>query len=203
MAKAGTKITTTWILLSEAKARAVRALGSPKYAEGKLIEWLVAGKLRWRSEHLEGSKKETDPGSGVPEFFRDELVDIPSAPGDILVFIGPVHRLVINWDESWARRDRYEFYAIVVAEEDLTRLIAPDDVDIDVDVDATTFAKVWVPREARLLKRAGKLEQVRTQTELAELLRAVGIKKDLRKVSLDYIRDNLDKWGLWPISKIE
>jgi hypothetical protein len=127
MAPAGKK-SITGVLLSEAKARAVRVLGSPEYATRKLTQWLEAGKLHARSdEHPVGPKKDLDPGPNVPEFWRDE----PAL--DQGVDYGG-HRLSINWTESWAQRDGYTVYAIVVAEEDLTRLLAPDGI-VDIDVD--------------------------------------------------------------------
>ena len=106
MAKA-TKKSTTWILLREAKARAVLALGSPEYAEDRLMEWLRAGKLHWRSNHQHGSKKESDPGSGDPEFFRPKY-------------------LLMDWNESWASAENGNcmFYVIQVVEDDLSSLLA-------------------------------------------------------------------------------
>lgn len=121
MAPAGKK-SSTWILLSEAKARAVRVLGSPQHAENKLTGWLAAGKLHARSdEYPVGPKKDLDHGPNVPEFWRDE-----PALHQGVDYGG--HRLSINWTESWAQRDGYTFYAIEVAEEELTRLLAPDGI---------------------------------------------------------------------------
>jgi hypothetical protein len=95
--------------------------------------------------------------------------------GGILVI--NLHWLTIEGDSA-KHIDGSAAYGIKIAEHDLVRLnlLPPDDIDDDVDADVD-FAKVWVPREARVLKRAGKLEQVKTQTELADLLLAVGKKR--------------------------
>jgi hypothetical protein len=201
MARAGKKSTTVWILLSEARARAIGVLGSPEYAEGKLVEWLLARKLRWHSDHLEGSKKETDPGSGDPEFWRDELVDIPSAPDDILVVIGPVHRLIINWAESWAKRAGYKFWAIVVAESDLTKLLSGIAVD---DGAVSNSTKNWVAAQIESMKVKGEFDKLKIKgiTEFAKELerrrdKAGKTDKTLHHVGWGHIKNILYELGLW------
>jgi hypothetical protein len=124
MAKASGK-SITWVLLSEAKARAINAYQSHEPAERRLREWLAAGKLRWRSEHPEGSKREFDPGSGDPKFWVEPPLTFPP-PGPVLIL--QTRSLIINWDESWVRRrwgwaSSYTFYRIEVAEEDLAKLL--------------------------------------------------------------------------------
>jgi hypothetical protein len=130
MAKAGTKF-NTWILLSEAKARADSAYQSPEFAERQLTKWLLAGELPWRSKQLEGSKRDCDPGSGDPEFWRE-----PVPPPQTLLF--QLHLLIITWDKSCARRrwdytDSYTFYRIEVAAEYLDELLPRDGADGDGD----------------------------------------------------------------------
>ena len=71
-----------------------------------------------------------------------------------------------------------------------------------IDGDAA-LAKVYAPRVARDLKRAGKLDQVNKKKELAHLILAAGVAAGGDKVSVDYIRDNLEGWDLWPVSKIK
>jgi hypothetical protein len=136
MAKAGTKF-NTWILLSEAKARADSAYQSPEFAERQLTKWLLARELPWRSKQLEGSKRDCDPGSGDPEFWR-EPVPPPQAPGELLVVPDLQPFLIITWDKSCARRrrdytDSYTLYRIEVAAEYLERLLPRDDADADGD----------------------------------------------------------------------
>jgi hypothetical protein len=98
---------------------------------------LSAGELPWRSKHLEGSKRDCDPGSGDPEFWR-EPVPPPQAPGDFVVVFDLQPFLIITWDKSCARRrrdytDSYTFYRIEVAAEYLERLLPRDDADGDGD----------------------------------------------------------------------
>lgn len=192
MTQAGNK--SNWILLSKAKERAGVALGSLEYAERKLTQWLRARELRARSADLEGSKGETDPGLDAPEFWGDELVVSP---------YGDYPKLFIHWAESWARRDSYTFYAIKVHTGDLDRLLRAGAADDRI----TTAA--WIYGEARRLKVAGQLALVSTErkTDLAELLSrqlnlAAADDPSLRAVSVGYIRDNLEGWGLWLISEI-
>ena len=73
-------------------------------------------------------------------------------------------------------------------------MLPPDDIDGD-----EALAKVWAPRVARDLRRAGKLDRVTKKTELARLIVAAGG----NKAGIDYIRDHVEPWDLWPISKIK
>jgi hypothetical protein len=59
MAKAGDRNNTDWIWLSEARDIALKALGSMALAEKRLIEWLAAGELSWKSMDWQ----KLDPGS--------------------------------------------------------------------------------------------------------------------------------------------
>ena len=200
MAKADHKNNITWIPYSVAKARSVAYLGDSEFVEREYFKGLAARQIGCRCERFETPKGYSGSGPVDPNFWR-EPDDLISRAGGILVI--NLHWLTIKGDSA-KHIDGSAAYGIKIAEHDLVRLnlLPPDDIDDDVDADVD-FAKVWVPREARILKRAGELEQVKTQTELAGLLLAVGKKKGLRIAGRDYIRDNLTKWGLWPISEIE
>jgi hypothetical protein len=102
--------------------------------------------------------------------------------------------------DSATREEGAAAYGIDLDRSALVRLklLPPDDVDGD-----DTLAKVWAPRVARDLKRAGKLDQVTKKTELANLIVAAGVAAGRDKVGMDYIRDNLEGWDIWPISKIK
>ena len=78
------------------------------------------------------------------------------------------------------------------------KLLPPDDNDGD-----DALAKVWAPRVASALKRAGKLAHVTRKTELAKLVIAAGVAAGRDKVGVDYIRDNVEELGIWPIAKIK
>jgi hypothetical protein len=100
-------------------ARAVSAYQSREFAERQLTKWLLAGELHWRSElPVEGLKRNSDPGSGDPEFWRDPG-PTPSAPGDF-VLDWRLYNMKVTWDESCAWRGSYTFYRIEVAADDLT-----------------------------------------------------------------------------------
>jgi hypothetical protein len=199
MAKAGKK-SITWVLLSEAKARAFEAyektVGSghaDEFAERHILTRIQSGQTRWWRRHAEGSEQEL---VGRPEFFRNE----PTAREAQLAADAHIMRLnyvTIDWANSSAHRWGIDVYQIEVASDDLALPVA------DFDDEDPAFAKVWVPREARSLKRAGKLDAVRSRTKLAELLIAVGREKGRPEVGVPYVRDNLEPWGCWPISEIK
>ena len=170
MAKAGGK-TTTWILLSEAKARADSAFQDRKFAERRLTEWLVADKLRWRSEYLDGSKRDCDPGSGDPKFWVEPPLTFPP-PGPVLII--QTRTLIKTWDESWVRRrwawaDSYTFRRIEVVEEDLAKLLPAGSTRARAKKDAME-PKDWLTAEVKRMKAEGEIPGGITKTEFATLL---------------------------------
>jgi hypothetical protein len=156
--------------------------------EGKrrILEGLKSGGL-----HSFGFRKHSNKLIPIPvKFWQDKPVDHPIDYGGL-----PYRQVYIDWAEDSARWDWNDddaMFGIQLAEEDFVKLLPPDDGD-------GTLAKVWAPRVARDLKRAGKLDQVTYKTELAKLIVAAGDDK----AGTDYIRDSLVKWDLWPISKIK
>lgn len=126
MAKKADRKSITWVMLSEAKARADSVYQSRDLVERRLRSWLLDRKLRWRSADLEGLKRDCDPGSGDSEFWREPVL-APPATGDPVVFFN-WRNLIITWDKSCARRrisstSSYTFYRIEVAEDDLAKLL--------------------------------------------------------------------------------
>jgi hypothetical protein len=190
--KAAGEATTAWIRYSQAKALASEYLGDSKFVERELQRGLAAGEIPWRCVRFEAPEQYSGPGCGDPEFWK----------------LGAVRsgRLILNMrgirteGDSATRIDGAAAYGIDLDRSALVRLklLPPDDVDGD-----DTLAKVWAPRVARDLKRAGKLDQVTKKTELANLIVAAGVAAGRDKVGTDYIRDNLEGWDSWPISKIK
>ena len=200
MAKANGK-PITWILLSEAKARVASFYQSPEIAEQRLTQWLLAGKLRWRSECLDGSKQNHDPGSGDPDFWRWPTYNpTASNPGVTLPFL-------ITWEQSKAWRDScdgqhvYTFYRIEVAEDDLAKLMPAGDVDGD-------STKAWITAKVKDMKAEGEIPDGITKTKFAQLLegqiKAAARRGDaVKPVGYRHIANSLELWGLWPISSIK
>jgi hypothetical protein len=195
MAKADGNYTTTWIPLFDARALVVKAFGAMQLAERLLKQWLGEGRVRWRCKRFEPARlsdlaalqkclpvAKTAYSGGDPAFWRIDLE--------------------INWEEGSAR-EKYvhggnRAYVIMVVREDLLALLPPDDIDGD-----DTLAKVWAPRVARELKRAGKLDGVTKKIELARRIIAAGVAAGRDKAGEDYIRDNVEALGIWPIAKIK
>ena len=211
MARAAAK-PITWILLSEAKARVDKLYQSREFAERRLRQWLLAGKLPWRSEYFEGSKLNSDPGSGDPEFWRYPGSSDPEAWNDRTatfnfggrtptISIRP--NMVITWEESCARRGSYSFYRIEVSEDDLTKLMPAGDAEGD-----EASAKAWVTAEAKRMKTAGEIPGgITKKADFAKLLegqiKAAARRGDaVKPVGYRHIANNLKDWGLWPISSI-
>ena len=206
MAKAAAE--PKWTLLSEATARVENFYQSRELAERKLRQRLLAGKLRWRSDCLEGLKQSWDPGSGDPEFwlypgsadpeFWTDLdpVDIDGVVG----FTKP--SMVITWDQSCAQRHGYVFYRIEVAEDDLIQLMPAGDAEGD-----EAGAKAWITAEAKRMKTAGEIPSGIIKTKFAQLLegqiKAAARRGEVTKpVGYRHIVNKLEDWGLWPISSI-
>jgi hypothetical protein len=207
MAKAVDK-SITWILLSEATARVVSAYQSREFAERQLTNWLSAGELRWRSACLEGSRRNSDPGSGDPEFWRGIQVPLLQPPAPPWICLAPATWSIIKWDQSCAWRDGYTFYRIEVAEADLTKLLPVDGINED---DAGT-TKAFVIAEIKRMKAAGEIPSICTKgkgkTELAKLIVErvkIAVRRGVLTKPVDYrhIVNNLELWGLWPISSIK
>ena len=200
-----------WILLSEATARVENFYQSRELAERRLRQWLLAGKLRWRSECLEGSKQSCDPDSGAPEFWRYPGSDDPEVWhyetttfnfGGRTPTISITPSMVITWEESWARRRGYTFYRIEVAANDLAKLLPVGDV---VGDGAST--KAWITAEVKRMKIAGEIRPGIKITYFARELKrrmdkAVRAGTVKKSVGWKYIKDCLPRWGLWPISSI-
>jgi hypothetical protein len=185
-------------------ARAKSAYHSREYAERQLTKWLAAGKLCWRSDCLEGSKRNTDPGSGEPEFWRGiqvPLLQIPAPPWPVLT---RTTWLLIKWDQSCAWRDGYTFYRIAVAEADLTKLLPANGINED---DAFT-TKGFVTAEIKRMKAAGEIPNSIKKTDLARLIErksntAARRGEMAKPVKYRHIVNSLSDWGLWPISSIK
>jgi hypothetical protein len=67
---------------------------------------------------------------------------------------------------------------------------------------------VWATAEAGQLKAGGKITKTTSKTKLADLLAqqsqgAAKARKLKKPLTLRYIRNQLEAWGLWPISSIK
>jgi hypothetical protein len=182
------------IKLSDALGDATESYGA---AEGKrrILEKLKSGELR-----AFGFRKHSNESILIPvEFWQDKPVDDPirsEAFGCRSYYQAHIDSLQ---GSAWREPDGVEaYYGIQLAGNDFVKLLPPDVVDGD-----DTLAKVWVPRVAQDLKRAGKLDQITKKIELARLIIAAGVEAGRDKVGESYVTDNLGKWELWPTSKIK
>jgi hypothetical protein len=74
--------------------------------------------------------------------------------------------------------------------------------------DHSTPTKTWMIAKARSLKAAGEITERMSKTELAYLLEeqskvAAKAGELKRPLTMRYIRNQLQAWGLWPISSIK
>lgn len=204
--KAGSK-SITWGLLEEAKACADSAFRSRELAERQLTKWLLAGELPWRSDILEGSKRDCDPGSGDPEFWREPVP--PSQAGNSVVILDLQPFLIITWDESWVRRRwdytaSYTFYRIEVAMDNLTELLPAGSIRASAVGKDALSPKAWLTAEVKRMKAAREIPSGITKTELATLLegriKAAALRGGVTKsVGYRHIVNNLEAWDLWSI----
>lgn len=207
MAKAGRK-PITWGLLSVAKAYVDRAYESRESADRHLTEWLVDGKLRWRSECLEGSKRDCDPGSGDPEFWREPPLTFPP-PGPVPIIYW--RSLVKTWDESWARRqwsntDSYTFERIEVVMDDLAKLLPAGSIQASALGKNPVKPKDWLTAEVKRIKAAreivpsGKTEFARS---LEDRIKDAALRGEVTKpVGYRHIESLLGTLKLWPVPSV-
>jgi hypothetical protein len=188
MAKASGKITTAWISYSQAKELASEYLGDPEFVECALRKGLVAGEIPWRCARFDAPTHYSGPGPGDPKFFEEDL--------NTNEFGNP--RLLVRFQGDSAKRsDGALALGLELDRNALVRLkLLPPDGDGD-----DTNAKVWVRRVAEDLKRFGKLDAITKKTEFARRIK--GAAPPGVKASVEYIRDNVEEWGLWPTSKIK
>ena len=149
--KAGSEVTTAWIRYSQAKALAGEYLGDPEVAEREIRKGLAAG-IPWRCVRFEAPLQYSGPGPGDPKFWRepDNLLPASFPPVvrlDWLVIKGDYARHINGAAALGVELDRSALVRL--------KLLPPDDIDGDA-----ALAKVYAPRVARDLKRAGKLDQV-------------------------------------------
>ena len=195
--KASSDATTTWILLSDARERVVRAYdGAERLAERQLVEWLGGlgeRELRWSCKLFEGPSASDLPARQrkategavwwvAPDAYSD---------GDPAFWRAA---LEINWGENWAREqyvvDGARAYGIKVVREDVLALLPAE----------ATATKKWVTEEVRRMKQAGEIPP--TITKLGDEL-AQRMKKDRtvkKPVGAPHITNMLRIWRLWPVS---
>ena len=146
MAKAGSKTTTTWISLSDAKDLVVSAYGATQKAETLLKKWLGEKRVRWTCELFEPARV-ADLAALQGVFLA--VATVAYSNGDPAFWRAD---LEINWAESWAR-ERYAHggncaYTItVVREEVLAQLPAEPDAP-----EGTAASWIWLAAEARQMK---------------------------------------------------
>jgi hypothetical protein len=207
--KASSNATTTWILLSEARERVVRAYdGAEQRAERLLVEWLGEKKVRWSCKRFEGPRA------------ADLAVLQREAAGGAVWWVAPTIAysdgdpafwrtgLKINWEENWAREQYVvggaSAYGIKASLEDLLAQLPEDPGGPE---EATARSKEWIVEEARRLKRAGEISDGIRKSDFAKLIekrmkeavRAGTLKKS---VGWQHIRNSIRAWDLWPVSRI-
>ena len=202
--KASSNAITTWISLSDARERVVRAYdGAERLAESQLVEWLGGlgeRELRWSCKLFEGPS-----ASDLPARQRKATEgavwwvapDVAYSDGDPAFWRAA---LEINWGENWAREQYVvngaRAYGIKVVLEDLRALLPKDSGE---DGKATTIKK-WITAEVRRMKQAGEIPP--TITKLGDEL-AQRMKKDRtvkKPVGAPHITNMLRIWRLWPVS---
>jgi hypothetical protein len=102
----------TWILLRDAKALVADIYQAEALTEKLLVEWLEAGQVRWRClDEMESARR--------AEFWQAKRTNGRQT----------IDMLVIDWDESWARRrgttpfNGHTAYRIQVSREDILKAL--------------------------------------------------------------------------------
>jgi len=210
--KASNDTTTTWILLSEARARVIKAYdGAEELAEKLLVKWLGKKKLRWSCKLFEGPSASDLPAlqrkaaeaAAVGVFYFAPAVAF--SEGDPAFWrTGPK----IKWEKNSAHEQHVvggaSAYGVKVVLEDALALL-PDEPS---EPEEATATKKWITAEVQRMKRAGEIPDGIRKTAFAQLLEgrmkeavhAGGLKK---LVGRRYITNQLSAWGLWPISSIK
>jgi hypothetical protein len=187
MAKATNNITTSWLWLCDARQRALKHYQSATFTERRIVEWLNARKIRCDGMGVEGSKQNSDPGPGDPTFWQEPDQTSSGATG-----------LRINWDESsvWRRsytaNRSYTVYGIKLAEDDLHKLLPPDD---SVGTSPKT-PKEWIVAEVERLKATGQINSLMGITAVARLLetRMRDAPASIKRLKWTTIRNRLHDW---------
>src|SRR5262245_36041774 len=117
--KAGNKPTiNTWWTLVEARARIVEVYCSPRFAEQKLIEWIVGKQVRWQAEEFRIGDRSFEDTHWRGWFLRLLGAD----PTEWL--FSNARDVTLNCEQGWAGRlvslaSRLVAYGMRVAVEDV------------------------------------------------------------------------------------
>ena len=150
---------------------------------------------------------------GDPEYLR------PNKKHKLVLDLGWVRPLALKWSADRCTVYKQRVLQLWPPHSPASQQQPEDRVGLDpLKVDAGRVALpappkpsstiVWITAEARQLKADGEITKSMSKTELAKLLaqrsqgafKASKIKKPL---TLRYIRNQLEAWGLWPINSIK
>ena len=184
-------------------------LGYPKKrALDEMEQHRLAGRLVLRVQKIVDGKPQGDPEYLPPDKKHKLVPDL-----------GWVRPLAIKWSVDRCTVYKHRVLELWPPRPPASQQQPEDRVGLDpLKVDAGRVALpappkpsstiVWITAEARQLKADGKITKGMSKTELASLLEhqsegAAEAGKLKKQLTLRYIRNQLDAWGLWPISSIK
>jgi len=150
---------------------------------------------------------------GDPEYLR------PNKKHKLVLDLGWVRPLALKWSADRCTVYKQRVLQLWPPHSPASQQQPEDRVGLDpLKVDAGRAALpappkpsstiVWITAEARQLKADGEITKSMSKTELAKLLAqrsqgAFKARKIKKPLTLRYIRNQLEAWGLWPINSIK
>jgi hypothetical protein len=189
------------VKLIDALKRAADSYGA---ANGKrrILERLKSGEL-----HAFGFRKHSNKLIPIPpQFWQDKQVDHPIDYGGL-----PYRQVYIDWAEGSARWDWNDddddaMFGIRLAQEDFDKLLPPGSIGASPVGKDAMKPKDWLTAEVKRVKVEHETVPS-SKTGFAQLLEdrieAAARRGEVTKpVRYRHIVNNLEAWGLWPISSV-
>jgi hypothetical protein len=190
-AKGGSQI---W--LREAKALLVEIYGSPRLAEGLLLDELAAGRMPWGSLLQKGEASDDFWKSGPRGNFEENSAS--NTPKYRIFFLGG------GIDRDDPPRSCEHFGVWLSRPHVLALLPEPT----DAEAPALSASAQWAIAAARRLRDERKIPEGVKKADLARLLeteaeKAVRAGQLRRKLMASYLENQLAPWGIWPLSSFK
>jgi hypothetical protein len=184
------------IRLSEAKALLVEVYGSPRLAEGLLLDELAADRMPWGSLLQKGEASDDFWKSGPRVNFEEDSAS--NTPKYRLFFLGG------GIDHDDPPRGSEHFGIWLSRPHVLALLPEPT----DAEAPAPLASAQWAIAATRRLRDERKIPDGVTKAELARLLeteadKAVRAGQLGRALKASYLENQLAAWGVWPLSSLK